>query len=72
MKEKVTVLIADDNQEFSKTLSSYLESQQDMEVIGMAKDGNEAIEMITNTSTRCCIIRCYNATFRWIRSFGKC
>ena len=50
MKEKVTVLIADDNQEFSKTLSSYLESQPDMEVIGMARDGNEAIEMITNTS----------------------
>ena len=50
MKEKVTVLIADDNQEFSKTLSSYLESQPDMEVIGMARDGNEAIEMITNTN----------------------
>ena len=50
MKEKVTVLIADDNQEFSKTLSSYLKSQPDMEVIGMARDGNEAIEMITNTN----------------------
>ena len=48
MKEKITILIADDNQDFSKTLSTYLESQEDMEVIGMAKDGNEAVEMIKN------------------------
>ena len=46
MKEKVSVLIADDNQEFSHTLSSYINRQDDMEVIGMAKDGNEALEMI--------------------------
>lgn len=48
MKEKITILIADDNQDFSRTLSTYLESQEDMEVIGMAKDGNEAVEMIKN------------------------
>lgn len=48
MKENITVLIADDNQEFSHTLSSYINSQNDMEVVGMAKDGNEAVEMITN------------------------
>ncbi len=50
MKEKVTVLIADDNQDFSKTLATYLEKQNDMEVIGIAKDGNEAVDMITSTS----------------------
>lgn len=48
MKEKITVLIADDNTEFAKTLTGYLEKQDDMEVIGVAKDGNEAFEMITN------------------------
>ena len=48
MKEKTTVLIADDNQEFSKTLASYIQEQQDLEVIGIAKDGEEAIDMITN------------------------
>lgn len=48
MKEKITILIADDNQDFSRTLSTYLESQEDMEVIGMAKDGTEAVEMIKN------------------------
>lgn len=48
MREKISVLIADDNQEFSHTLSSYINSQEDMEVVGMARDGNEAIEMIRN------------------------
>ena len=49
MKEKITVLIADDNQEFSHTLSSYINGQDDMEVIAIAKDGNEAVDMIVNT-----------------------
>ena len=49
MKEKISVLIADDNQDFSHTLSNYINMQDDMEIIGMAKDGNEAIEMIVNT-----------------------
>lgn len=48
MKEKMTVLIADDNQEFSQTLANYIQEQDDMEVIGIAKDGEEAIEMISN------------------------
>lgn len=33
MNEKISILIADDNQDFSRTLSTYLESQEDMEVI---------------------------------------
>ncbi len=49
MKEKISVLISDDNQEFAKTLANYLEKQEDMEVIGMAKDGLEAVDMIANT-----------------------
>ena len=46
MKEKITVLIADDNQEFSKTLATYLGNENDMEVIGIAKDGVESVEQI--------------------------
>lgn len=49
MKEKITILIADDNPDFSKTLAKYIEKQEDMEVIGMAKDGQEAVDMIANT-----------------------
>ncbi len=50
MKEKISVLIADDNQDFSHTLASYINAQSDMEVIGMAKDGSEAIDIIANTT----------------------
>lgn len=46
MKEKITVLIADDNEEFSKTLATYLNNQGDMEIIGMTKDGWEALDVI--------------------------
>ncbi len=49
MKNKITVLIADDNTDFAMTLTGYLEKQEDMEVIGIAKDGNEAFNMISNT-----------------------
>lgn len=49
MKDKVSILIADDNQDFSHTLSSYINRQDDMEVIAIAKDGNEAIDMLATT-----------------------
>ena len=48
MREKITVLIADDNQEFSMTLASFLDKQDEIEVVGVAKDGNEAIDIIAN------------------------
>ena len=50
MKEKISILIADDNQDFSQTLSSYINKQDDMEVVGMAKDGTEAVDMLTSIS----------------------
>ena len=49
MKEKITVLVADDNNEFTTTLASYLQKDEEMEVIAVAKDGNEAYDMIVNT-----------------------
>ncbi|MEE0865193.1 MAG: sporulation transcription factor Spo0A [Clostridia bacterium] len=49
MQEKIKVFIADDNQEFSYTLSNYINSQEDMEVVGMARDGNEAIDLVVKT-----------------------
>lgn len=49
MKNKITILLADDNVEFSKTLTDHLDKQEDMEVIGIARDGKEAYEMIVNT-----------------------
>lgn len=49
MKDKITVLIADDNTEFAMTLSNYLEQEEEMKVIGVSRDGNEAFEMIQGT-----------------------
>ena len=48
MREKISILIADDNQEFSTTLATYLKNQDDMVVVGRAKDGNEALDMISS------------------------
>ena len=49
MKDKISILIADDNVDFANTLASYIEKENEMEVIGMAKDGNEAVDMVTTT-----------------------
>lgn len=46
MKEKIKIFIADDNAEWISTLSTYLSSQDDMEVIGTAGDGIKAVEKI--------------------------
>lgn len=45
---KIQVVIADDNKEFRDLLSEYLSSQTDLEVIGIASNGLEAIEIITS------------------------
>lgn len=45
MSEKMTVLVADDNSDFTMTLSNYLAKAEDMEIIGIARDGNEAYNM---------------------------
>lgn len=46
MKERITVLIADDNIEFATTLKKYFDTKENMEVVALAKDGNEAFEKI--------------------------
>lgn len=46
LERKIQIVIADDNKEFSDILCEYLNSQGDIEVVGMAKDGNEACDLI--------------------------
>ena len=46
MKEKIRILIADDNNEFVNTLTTYFSSQEDVEIIGVARDGQEAFNKI--------------------------
>ena len=49
VNNKITVLIADDNSEFSATLAGYIQSEEDLELVGVARDGVEAYELIKNT-----------------------
>ena len=46
MKEKIKILIADDNLEFVSTLITYFDTQDDVEIIATAKDGQEAYDKI--------------------------
>ncbi len=46
MKEKIKILIADDNFDFASTIATYIEMQEDMEVLAIAIDGQEAFEKI--------------------------
>lgn len=48
MNKKITVLIADDNGDFSATLANYIKAEEDLELIGTARDGIEAFDMIKN------------------------
>lgn len=56
MKDKLSILVADDNVDFAKNLTSYIEREDEMEVIGIAKDGIEAVDMINNTKPDIAII----------------
>lgn len=49
MQNVIRVLIADDNKEFGEILKEYLNSQDDIEVVALAKDGVEACDMIQET-----------------------
>ena len=44
--QKIKILIADDNKDFCIILSEYLATQPDFEVVGIAKDGLEVIDLI--------------------------
>ena len=49
MSEKIKVLVSDDNQDFAKTLVSYLSKDEDLEIVGTARDGQEAYDKILET-----------------------
>lgn len=44
--KKIKVLIADDNKDFCDIMNEYLEEQEDIEIVGIANDGKEAVELI--------------------------
>ncbi len=46
MQKKITVTIADDNQDFTKILETYLNKQEDIQVVGTANNGVEALDIM--------------------------
>lgn len=50
MTKPITVLLADDYQNFSEDLSQYLETQPDIQVVGKAYNGQEAYDKISSLS----------------------
>lgn len=49
MANNISVLLADDCEEFAKTVKDYLDNQDGITVAGVAHDGREAFEMIKET-----------------------
>lgn len=50
MKDKISVLIADDNKAFTNELAAYIKASPDMALAGTAYNGNEALSMIAETT----------------------
>lgn len=48
LSKEIQVVIADDNREFGDILYEYLNNQDDIEVVGLARDGIEAYDIITS------------------------
>ena len=46
MHSKITVVVADDNQEFAKMVCKFLNNEEGIEVVGVANDGKDAIDLI--------------------------
>ena len=46
MERTINVLIADSSEDYIKMLSEILEKEEDMYVVGAARDGEEAVEMV--------------------------
>lgn len=49
MNRAIRIVIADDNREFAGVLEKFFASQDDMEVVGLAYNGAEAIEVLRST-----------------------
>src|ERR1700733_9670262 len=47
--QKIEVLLADDNREFTNLLAEYISEQEDMVVTGIAYNGEEVLNMINES-----------------------
>ena len=49
MNEKIKIVLADDNKDFCQVLKEYLSNENDIEILGIAKDGVEALDLVNKT-----------------------
>ena len=52
--EKLNVAIADDNERMLRLLGAIIESDEELNVVGTAKDGEEAYQCDQDKGTGCC------------------
>ena len=45
---KIKVCVVDDNRELVNLLEDYIDSQEDMEVVGISHNGQDCLEMLEN------------------------
>lgn len=46
MQDKITIVLADDNKDFCQVLKEYLSNEKDIEILGIAQDGVEALNLV--------------------------
>ena len=51
MKDKIKIVLADDNKDFCQVLKEYLSNEEDIEILGIAKDGVEALQLVQEKQT---------------------
>ncbi|WP_443081660.1 sporulation transcription factor Spo0A [Terrisporobacter sp.] len=49
VNEKIKIVLADDNKDFCQLLKEYLSNEDDIEILGIAKDGIEALDLVQKT-----------------------
>ncbi|MGL6105394.1 sporulation transcription factor Spo0A [Romboutsia sp.] len=49
VNEKIKIVLADDNRDFCQVLKEYLSNENDIEILGIAKDGIEALDLVKKT-----------------------
>ena len=49
VNEKIKIVLADDNKDFWQLLKEYLSNEEDIEILGIAKDGIEALDLVQKT-----------------------
>lgn len=49
VNEKIKIVLADDNKDFCQVLKEYLSDEDDIEILGIAKDGIEALDLVKRT-----------------------